>query len=133
VALDMDGTLLNSRHEITEYTRSVIRRAMRAGKYVALSTGRTISELTQHIDELGGVSHLICENGALVYDVCAQNDPPGNSAAQSRNRAASEWLMWLTLETRTCGVSCSSMGSVGTHSTTSPAWCASFETTVTLA
>lgn len=69
VALDMDGTLLNSAHETTEYTRDVIRRAAEAGKIVALSTGRCMSELKDHVAQLTGVTYLICENGACVYDV----------------------------------------------------------------
>lgn len=68
-ALDMDGTLLNSDHDTTPYTREVIRRAGSAGKVVALATGRCLSELEEHVRELGAVRYLICENGACVYDV----------------------------------------------------------------
>ena len=42
-ALDMDGTLLNHRHEISEGTREAIRLASEAGCLVALCTGRTMS------------------------------------------------------------------------------------------
>ena len=37
-ALDMDGTLLNSNHEVSDYTRSVLARADAAGKIIALAT-----------------------------------------------------------------------------------------------
>lgn len=70
VALDMDGTLLNTRHETTEYTRKVIERAASAGKIVALSTGRCLSELWAHFEQLPGIRYAICENGACVYDIC---------------------------------------------------------------
>lgn len=72
VALDMDGTLLNSDHDTTPYTREVIRRAGNAGKVVALATGRCLSELEDHVRELRAVRYLICENGACVYDAQAR-------------------------------------------------------------
>lgn len=67
-ALDMDGTLLNSHHETTAYTREVIRRAADAGKVVALSTGRCMSELRDHVRQLDAIRYIICENGACIYD-----------------------------------------------------------------
>lgn len=67
-ALDMDGTLLNSHHETTPYTREVIRRAAEAGKVVALSTGRCMSELKDHVRQLDAIRYIICENGACIYD-----------------------------------------------------------------
>lgn len=67
-ALDMDGTLLNSSHETTPYTRNVIHRAAEAGKIVALSTGRCLSELTEHFKSISDIRYAICENGACVYD-----------------------------------------------------------------
>ncbi|MBR6766551.1 MAG: HAD family phosphatase [Clostridia bacterium] len=68
-ALDMDGTLLNSDHETTDYTRDVIRRAAEAGKTAAISTGRCLSELWEHFEMLPGIRYVICENGACVYDI----------------------------------------------------------------
>lgn len=69
VALDMDGTLLNSDHESTSYTREVVRRAAEAGYIVVLSTGRCLSELRRHLKLLPGVAYIIGENGAWIYDV----------------------------------------------------------------
>lgn len=68
-ALDMDGTLLNSDHETTPYTRAVIERAAAAGKIVALSTGRALSELWAHLRAIPGIAYVIGESGACVYDV----------------------------------------------------------------
>ena len=45
IALDMDGTLLNSHHVTTAYTRAALERAAKAGKIVAIATGRCLSEL----------------------------------------------------------------------------------------
>jgi len=68
-ALDMDGTLLNSDHTTTPYTRAVIDRAAKAGRIVALCTGRAMSEIWGHLKDNPGVSYVICESGACLYDV----------------------------------------------------------------
>ena len=68
-ALDMDGTLLNTNHEITPRSKAVIARAAQAGKLVALSTGRCLSELREHLAAIPGIAYVIGENGACVYDV----------------------------------------------------------------
>jgi len=69
VALDMDGTLLNSAHVVTAYTKKVVARATEAGVVVALSTGRCLSELWSHLDVMPGVRYVIGESGASVYDI----------------------------------------------------------------
>lgn len=43
IALDIDGTLLNSEKEITPDTEAMVHRAFRAGKQVVLSTGRSFA------------------------------------------------------------------------------------------
>ena len=68
-ALDMDGTLLNSDHRITPYTREVLTRVAESGKVVALSTGRTLSELWPYLNDMPFVTYVIGENGACLYDV----------------------------------------------------------------
>lgn len=68
IALDMDGTLLNSRLEITPETKKAIADAHAAGKYIVLSTGRCISELREILVQLPEVRYLVCENGCCVYD-----------------------------------------------------------------
>ena len=45
IALDMDGTLLNSDKKVTPKTAEAIRRAARQGKLVVISTGRCIAEM----------------------------------------------------------------------------------------
>ena len=68
-ALDMDGTLLNTAHEMTPYTREVIARATEKGRVIVLSTGRAFSELSYFLDDVKGLGYLIYENGASIYDV----------------------------------------------------------------
>ena len=68
-ALDMDGTLLNTDHEVTAYTRAVMERAVKQGKNIALCTGRCLSELSRYLDELPFVGYVIGESGGWIYDV----------------------------------------------------------------
>lgn len=69
IAFDMDGTLLNSRKEISPVTLEAMNRAVKAGKLIALSTGRCRPELTAYTRLVPGIRYLICTSGALVYDV----------------------------------------------------------------
>ncbi|MBE5806913.1 MAG: HAD family phosphatase [Clostridiales bacterium] len=71
IAMDMDGTLLNSAHETTRHTRGVLARAAERGITLALCTGRCLSELREHLLSLDMVRYVIGENGACVYDVRA--------------------------------------------------------------
>ena len=69
IALDMDGTLLNSNKEITPKTLSAVEKAFDAGKEVVLSTGRCIAELKQYIDQMPGLRYIVGVSGSLVYDL----------------------------------------------------------------
>ena len=68
IALDIDGTLLNSNLEVTPGNRAAIRRAAEAGKHVALSTGRCLSEIRDVVEDIPEIRYMVCENGSCVYD-----------------------------------------------------------------
>ena len=70
-ALDMDGTLLNSDHALTPFSRDALNRAAAAGKVIALCTGRCLSELWPTFEQIPGVAYAIGENGGCLYDVRA--------------------------------------------------------------
>ncbi len=70
-ALDMDGTLLNTAHEITPFTRDALNRADAAGKVIALCTGRCLSELRDYFARIPGIRYAINESGGCLYDVRA--------------------------------------------------------------
>ncbi|HIT66465.1 MAG TPA: HAD family phosphatase [Candidatus Merdisoma merdipullorum] len=69
IALDMDGTLLNNKKEITPLTVEALKKAAKAGKSIALSTGRCRPELTEYTKLVPEIRYLICTSGALVYDL----------------------------------------------------------------
>ncbi|HVF57820.1 MAG TPA: Cof-type HAD-IIB family hydrolase [Pyrinomonadaceae bacterium] len=66
IALDLDGTLLNSRGELTERNRSAIRAARAAGVAVTLVTGRRFRDARPLALELGLDVPVIAHNGALT-------------------------------------------------------------------
>ena len=68
IALDMDGTLLNSEQIISEPVRAAIDKAALKGKTVVICTGRSPSELQDYEAEFKHIRYYICENGALIYD-----------------------------------------------------------------
>ncbi|MEI3327466.1 MAG: HAD hydrolase family protein [Thomasclavelia sp.] len=52
IALDMDGTLLNSQKKISKPTIAAIKKATSLNKYVVLSTGRGLAELKDYENEI---------------------------------------------------------------------------------
>lgn len=64
IALDIDGTLLNTNKEITPDTEAAVHRAFAAGKEVVLSTGRSFAELAEILDTFPEMRYGICESGA---------------------------------------------------------------------
>lgn len=68
LALDIDGTLLNSAREVTPRTRSALDRAREAGVRLALVTGRRFPSVRPVAEALGGVVDVVLHNGALVME-----------------------------------------------------------------
>lgn len=66
IALDVDGTLLDSRWQVPEANREAIRRATAAGVEVALVTGRRFDFARPVIDQIDSPLTLIVSGGALV-------------------------------------------------------------------
>lgn len=66
IALDLDGTLLNSKGEITPLTRAAIEAARERGIFIALATGRRFRDSRTTAIDLGLDLPLISHNGALT-------------------------------------------------------------------
>lgn len=69
VAIDLDGTLLNSYGEVTPATKEALLKAKQKGVEIVLSSGRPISSTESLARELGVDNYLISGNGAAVYDI----------------------------------------------------------------
>ena len=68
IAVDMDGTLLNSENKISERNRNVLQRLIDDGHYVVPATGRTRELIPREFSVLRGVNWGIVENGCVVWD-----------------------------------------------------------------
>jgi Cof subfamily protein (haloacid dehalogenase superfamily) len=66
IALDVDGTLLNDDHVLTEGTKNAVRRVYEAGASIVLCTGRGPSNSIYLMEELGLTGTLIAHNGAAT-------------------------------------------------------------------
>lgn len=66
LALDIDGTLINRKLEVTSPTRRAIKAAQRQGIMVTLATGRSFHSAKKYADELAIDLPLICANGAII-------------------------------------------------------------------
>lgn len=69
MAIDLDGTLLNSFGEVSEGTRIALKKAKEQGTEIVLASGRPISSTESLAVELGVDNYLISGNGAAVYDI----------------------------------------------------------------
>ena len=68
LAIDIDGTLVNSRDELTPATRDALVRAGQSGIQLVLATGRRYSRTLHLIEPLGIDVPLVTASGALVKD-----------------------------------------------------------------
>ena len=72
VAIDLDGTLLNSFGKKKKKTRKALKQIKNNGVEVVLASGRPISSTESLALELGVDNYLISGNGAAVYDIKKQ-------------------------------------------------------------
>ena len=68
ITSDLDGTLLNSRSEISSENLSAIHELSKRGIHFVPSTGRTFSELPAEIINDSAIRYIIHSNGAVVLD-----------------------------------------------------------------
>ena len=69
VAIDLDGTMLNSYGMVTESTKQVIKNTINKGIEVIIASGRPIDSIKTIAKEIGSENYFIAGNGALVYDI----------------------------------------------------------------
>ena len=69
IGADLDGTLLTQDKRLTDYTRNILEKAIRAGVEVVPVTGRPLTGVPQEILEIPGIRHCITSNGANTYEL----------------------------------------------------------------
>lgn len=68
VCIDVDGTLLNSRHQVTQRTKDIILKAHKLGVHIVISTGRMYTDAEYFSRIIGVKSPVIASNGAFIKD-----------------------------------------------------------------
>lgn len=68
IAFDLDGTLLNGEHQLSEETIAAVNKVREKGVKVLIATGRMFCSAAPYAEQLGIVEPLISYNGALVVD-----------------------------------------------------------------
>ena len=77
VIVDMDGTLLDDRNQISDYTVSVIKEFQNKGGIFVINTGRSYVSSAKILKKAGISCDYICLSGAAIYDAngnCVLND-----------------------------------------------------------
>ena len=71
IAIDIDGTLLNDQHEVTQEVKDALHTAKNQGIKIVLCTGRPIGGVQRYLKELNLTEegdYVIAYNGALVQN-----------------------------------------------------------------
>lgn len=69
IALDLDGTCLDSRGKMTDRTRKILEKYGKAGIEIVFTTGRPIAGILKELRSISGTNYAIALNGGLVYQL----------------------------------------------------------------
>lgn len=68
IVCDLDGTLLNEKHQLSDETKEVIKKVKDTGKKIFIATGRHHLDALAIKKQLGLDSYLISSNGARIHN-----------------------------------------------------------------
>ena len=74
IAIDIDGTLINSKNQLTQATVDALETAAKAGIHICISTGRPVSECREYIALLPGMRYMVTCTGTQVVDLQTGKD-----------------------------------------------------------
>ena len=69
IAIDLDGTMLNSYGIVTQNTKEVIKKVQEKGIEVIIASGRPIDSIKTIAKEIESENYFISGNGAILYDI----------------------------------------------------------------
>lgn len=69
---DLDGTLLNEHHELSELTIQTLHTLRARKATLVIATGRHINDIRCYLEQLGGGIAAITSNGANIHDQAGQ-------------------------------------------------------------
>lgn len=73
ICIDMDGTLLNSKHKISKASKKTLIKAHDMGVHIVITTGRTYVDAEAYSDLIGLNSPIIACTGAVVKEKYDEN------------------------------------------------------------
>ncbi len=68
IAIDLDGTLLNSRREVSARTKEALERARREGVRIVICTGRGLAECRHVLEQIDQRDPVAVAGGSIVAD-----------------------------------------------------------------
>jgi len=69
IAVDLDGTLLNSYGEVSDKNREAVKKAINNNIKVILASGRGVESVKNISLDINASPYIICGNGAVAYDI----------------------------------------------------------------
>lgn len=69
IAIDLDGTTMNSQDVLTKENECAIKTAIENGIYVVPTTGRMLYGIPKEISGINGLKYVICSNGSKVINI----------------------------------------------------------------
>ena len=69
IAIDLDGTLLNTYGEISETSKRILKELNQKNIKVIIASGRTIDSIKAISSEISSDKYIIAGNGAIIYDI----------------------------------------------------------------
>lgn len=69
IAIDLDGTLLNSYGQISEKNMLALKKAQENEISIVLASGRSTNSVKNIANDIGNNRYIICGNGSLIYDL----------------------------------------------------------------
>ena len=73
IAIDLDGTILDSYGEVSENTKRILKETTKKGTKVIIASGRTIDSIKAIADEISTDKFIIAGNGSIIYDLQEKN------------------------------------------------------------
>ena len=70
IALDLDGTTLNSQGKVSPYTKEILEKALSKGILVVIASGRALSAIPEDILNIRGLKYIITSNGSSTFWNC---------------------------------------------------------------
>jgi len=68
ICVDIDGTILNDKHKLTEDTKKALKEAHDKGLHVVICSGRLFSDAEYYSNLLGVNSSIVGSNGTIIKD-----------------------------------------------------------------